>query len=94
MPLRQGGIDNDVCGNSAYCMTHSVSLLGLLVPSPIPGAGLGLFATREFPSCSHLTSYLGEVLSKAELDARYGDDSYTAGKKAGMSSAARSSAQA
>ncbi|MDA4132455.1 MAG: SET domain-containing protein [Thaumarchaeota archaeon] len=58
-------------------MTHATSLLGLTVrPSPI--AGLGLFATRDFPPRSHLTPYLGEVLTKAQLDARYGDDFFTA----------------
>ena len=57
--------------HAPYCMTHSISILGLLVkPSPIPGAGLGLFATRDFRPGSHITSYLGEVLSKTELDAR------------------------
>ena len=46
-------------------------------PSLIPDAGLGLFATREFPPGCHLTSYLGEILSKVQVDARYGDDLFT-----------------
>jgi ribonuclease HI/exonuclease III len=65
--------------HAPYCMSHAVSILGLTVkPSPIPDAGLGLFATREFAPGSHLTSYLGEILSKEQLEARYGDDSFTA----------------
>ena len=60
-------------------MTHTVSILGLTIkPSPIPDAGLGLFAVKDFPRGSHLTPYLGEILSKSQLDDRYGDDNFTA----------------
>ena len=52
--------------HAPFCMTHSTSLLGLTVKvSSIPDAGRGLFATRDFP-------YLGEILTKTQLDVRYG----------------------
>ena len=65
--------------HAPLCLTHTEALLGLTIkPSSIPGAGFGLFAVRDFEPNSRLAPYLGEVLSKAQLDARYGDSHFTA----------------
>jgi hypothetical protein len=47
--------------------------MGLVVrQSTIPGAGKGLFATREFKKRSTIGRYLGELLSTEEHNRRYG----------------------
>jgi len=42
-------------------------------PSTIPGAGLGLFALKEFNNGDLVVPYKGEILTKEQMDERYGD---------------------
>lgn len=71
---------------SNYCWTHLRSQFHLRIKdSTIPGAGKGLFADDPtqpagavvFRKDDTLIGYRGEVISKQELDERYGGD-YTA----------------
>lgn len=41
--------------------------------STIPNAGRGLFAKQTFKYGDHIVDYTGEVLTKEQLDARYGE---------------------
>jgi histone-lysine N-methyltransferase EZH2 len=43
-------------------------------PSQIRAAGLGLWATRDFPKGAHLFNYEGERLKTREYDERYADE--------------------
>ncbi len=52
-----------------YCFNHRRFLTGLRISkSNIPGAGLGLFATREFKKDAIITHYTGDLLDKDDLD--------------------------
>jgi hypothetical protein len=58
-----------------YCWRHMRSALGVRVAnSRIAGAGKGLFAARDFPRWELIAPYDGEVISRAQLDARYPGD--------------------
>ncbi|MFN5867559.1 MAG: SET domain-containing protein [Candidatus Kapaibacterium sp.] len=58
-----------------YCARHTKELLGVEVrPSQIRAAGLGLWATRDFPKGAHLFNYEGERLKTREYDERYADE--------------------
>jgi len=58
-----------------YCWRHMRTALGVRVAdSRIPGAGKGLFAARAFPRWELIAPYDGEILSRAQLDARYPGD--------------------
>lgn len=57
-----------------YCYEHARSLLHVDIrPSTIPGAGLGLFALKEFKKDDLIAPYKGEIITKAQMDERYGD---------------------
>jgi len=57
-----------------YCFAHARSLLHVDIrPSTIRDAGLGLFALKEFKSGDLIVPYKGEILTRAQLDDRYGD---------------------
>jgi hypothetical protein len=69
--------DGSPCGiSSVYshtCPYHTAKLHNLVIrPSTLPNAGLGLFATTQFYSPMILGEYKGEVLTQAQIDARYG----------------------
>jgi hypothetical protein len=58
-----------------YCYQHARSLLGLEIKdSTIPNAGLGVFAAKPFAVHEVITPYVGETLTKAQMDERYGGD--------------------
>lgn len=58
-----------------YCARHTREVLGVEVrPSQIRAAGLGLWATRDFPKGHHLFNYEGERLRTREYNERYADD--------------------
>ena len=42
-------------------------------PSTIPNAGLGLFTLQEFKSGDLIVPYKGEILTRAQMDERYGN---------------------
>lgn len=55
-----------------FCWYHTKTELGLEVKrSTIPGAGLGLFAVREFIAGERVAQYDGERLSSEEYQQRY-----------------------
>lgn len=55
------------------CWQHLKSELGLVIkPSNILGAGNGLFTIRYIPKDKNICRYLGEKLTKQQLDQRYG----------------------
>lgn len=57
------------------CFQHLMSVHGVQVkPSNIPGAGLGLFAARDFHRNEQIGPYIGDKLTTAQIDARYGED--------------------
>lgn len=58
-----------------YCLDHCMDYFGVTVlPSTIPGAGLGLFAVRPFAKGDCICVYSGEQLTAAQLNARYGEE--------------------
>ena len=58
-----------------YCFQHTRSLSHLdLRPSTLPGAGTGVFALKTFEPNEEIVTYTGEVLTKDEIEARYGQD--------------------
>ena len=62
------------CKYLPFCNTHLKSIEGLRVgPSTIASAGDGLFATRDIPVNTSFCKYLGETITKEELEDRYGD---------------------
>ena len=64
------------CMHPPFCLWHMNKVLGLSIrPSLIPGAGRGLFAVRDFKKNVKLTPYVGEMLTKRELESRYGSES-------------------
>lgn len=64
------------CKALPYCYQHSSSVLGVKIgPSTIPGAGSGLYATKEFRGSNGDKKWIaplnGEHLTKAQVDGRY-----------------------
>ena len=58
-----------------YCFQHARSLLGLEIKdSTIPNAGLGVFATKPFAVNEAISPYIGETLTKTQMEERYGQD--------------------
>lgn len=56
------------------CYQHMRTELGVYVASSgIPGAGLGLFAAKDFKKGAKITVLDGEPISDAEAQRRYGD---------------------
>lgn len=56
-----------------FCFEHARSILHVDIrPSTIPGAGLGLFALQEFKNNDLIVPYKGELLTKDQVDERYG----------------------
>lgn len=56
-----------------YCFAHARSILHLDIrPSTIPNTGFGLFALQEFKSGDLIVEYKGEVLTRRQLENRYG----------------------
>lgn len=53
-----------------HCASHQPCPL-FIAQSSIPGAGLGVFASRHIAAGTVLGMYIGEVISAAELDDRY-----------------------
>ena len=67
----------NTCKMLPFCWQHAQIVLGVKVaPSTIPGAGNGLFATREFKGNNANLKWIaplgGQVLTGAQVDARYG----------------------
>ena len=65
------------CKMLPYCWQHAQTMLGVKVaPSTIPGAGSGLFATKEFKGSNANMKWIaplgGQQLTDAQTDARYG----------------------
>ena len=57
------------------CWQHGSIKKGLRIKkSGVPGAGLGLFTTREFQKDEHIDTYRGDKLKQDELDRRYPGD--------------------
>ena len=62
-----------VCIGTKNCFTHRRRDEGLMVKrSNIAKAGKGLFATKTFRKNDKIGSYRGEVISRAQLNNRYG----------------------
>jgi len=58
--------------HAPYCRFHLRAVLGLDVDeSTIADAGLGLFSLVARPKGFHLVDYLGEVVSKSQIEKRY-----------------------
>jgi SET domain-containing protein len=65
----------NTCKMLPTCHIHARSLYGLQVKtSTIPESGLGLFARKEFQKNELIAPYNGQLLTKHELDARYGSE--------------------
>jgi uncharacterized protein len=65
---------NRVCMTLPYCWIHTKQMYGVQVrQSTIPGAGKGLFATKQFPIGAIICPYTGELLSEDCLNLRYGN---------------------
>lgn len=63
------------CKYGPYCWQHTRSKYNVAVrKSTIPNAGSGLFAIESFNEGAKICPYTGELLTKEEVDARYGDD--------------------
>lgn len=57
------------CKYSDYCWQHTKIYKGLkLKKSNIPGANIGLFATKEFKKGQKIADYRGRIMSQAEYD--------------------------
>ena len=63
---------NRVCIGVPTCHQHRKALGLKVKQSTIPNAGKGLFATKDFKKNKVISSYGGNIISKAELDRRYG----------------------
>jgi hypothetical protein len=60
------------CKSLPVCHVHLNKNYGLkILPSRIPGAGLGLFATKYFVPGQQISNYTGELITRRELDRRY-----------------------
>jgi hypothetical protein len=58
---KTGGHCRALTRRGQYCWNHLRTIDGLRIKaSSIPGAGLGLFAEKDFPALSHLTRYTGD----------------------------------
>ena len=58
--------------HAPYCRFHLRAVLGLDVDeSTIADAGLGLFSLVARPKGFHLVDYLGEIVSKSQIEKRY-----------------------
>lgn len=56
-----------------YCWQHMKSIHKVITkPSGIQAAGMGLFTCAAITTGSRICPYLGETLTQAEIDARYG----------------------
>ncbi len=78
MPFRCCRCDSLVMYDCYYCPLHLAEECGVRVGISKTGFGLGLFATRDFKRRHRVAHYGGEILTPAEIDARYGwlpDDS-------------------
>lgn len=65
------------CPHGRLCREHTRAALGVCVrTSNIPGAGLGLFATRDFAGGAAIGPYTGEVLTHEQRVQRYGPDGF------------------
>lgn len=65
--------------NNQYCASHLKKVLGLRVgPSMIPNAGLGLFATRQFPPKKKIVEYTGRIISVKEANKLPNSNAYLA----------------
>ena len=63
----------NTCKMLPTCHIHSKSLYGVVVKtSTIVNSGLGLFAWKEFKKNDTIAPYAGQLLTKRELDERYG----------------------
>ena len=57
-----------------FCYQHARTLSHIDIrPSTIPNAGLGLFTLQEFKSGDLIVPYKGEILTRAQMDERYGN---------------------
>ena len=63
------------CKTGTLCYQHLSKQVGLAVrPSTVPGAGQGLFTTRPITAAKkRIIAYTGELLTKPQVDARYGE---------------------
>jgi hypothetical protein len=58
---KTGGHCRALTRRGQYCWNHLRAIDGLRIKaSSVPGAGLGLFAEKDFPTGSHLTRYTGD----------------------------------
>ena len=72
------------CKYGPYCFQHTRSIEGVEIKkSKLPGAGLGLFATRKHKKGSRISSYGGEVISKAVHENRDSGYALSIGQGAG-----------
>ena len=63
----------NTCKMLPTCYQHTKSVYGVEVKqSSIEKAGLGLFSCRDFKKNDIICPYKGEILTKKELDERYG----------------------
>jgi len=73
---RKGQCEQMTTITHPFCARHTRQILGVSVKkSQIPGAGLGLYAEREFLKGEKIVEYTGELLSHDEFDERYGHES-------------------
>jgi len=60
---------NKTCTYPTYCWIHTKAKAGVKIKkSTIPGAGMGLFATKEFRSREKICDYGGKLMSKEMSD--------------------------
>ena len=62
-----------VCIGTTTCFQHRRRDLGVRV-APSPGRGKGLFSTRRLPRDTNILRYDGELLTPAQVSARYGNN--------------------
>jgi hypothetical protein len=64
----------NTCKYLPMCWQHAAITYGVKVaPSTIAGAGNGLFALRDFKAGEWIAPLLGEIITAAEGDRRYGE---------------------
>ena len=65
---------HNTCKYLPMCWQHAAITYGVKVaPSTIAGAGNGLFALRDFKAGEWIAPLLGEIITAAEGDRRYGE---------------------